>query len=37
MMGARSPEALAHDLDKALGTAWDDELEPTGTPATARP
>ena len=28
MMGARSPEALAHDLDKALGTAWDDELEP---------
>jgi hypothetical protein len=27
MMGARSPEALAHDLDKALGTAWDDELE----------
>ena len=28
MMGARSPEALAHDLDKALGTAWDAELEP---------
>jgi Protein of unknown function (DUF3145) len=28
MTAARSPEALAHDLDKALGTAWDAELEP---------
>ena len=25
---ARAPEALAHALDKALGTAWDAELEP---------
>jgi hypothetical protein len=25
---ARGPEALAHALDKALGTAWDAELEP---------
>lgn len=28
MVGARAPEALAHALDKALGTAWDAELEP---------
>jgi hypothetical protein len=28
MAGARAPEALAHALDKALGTAWDAELEP---------
>ncbi len=28
MSGARGPEALAHELEKALGTAWDDELEP---------
>jgi hypothetical protein len=28
MAGARNPEALAHELDKALGTAWDAELEP---------
>lgn len=28
MASARNPEALAHELDKALGTAWDDELEP---------
>ena len=25
---ARGPEGLAHALDKALGTAWDAELEP---------
>ena len=25
---ARGPEALAHSLDKALGTPWDAELEP---------
>jgi hypothetical protein len=25
---ARGPEALSHALDKALGTAWDAELEP---------
>jgi hypothetical protein len=25
---ARGAEALAHALDKALGTAWDAELEP---------
>jgi hypothetical protein len=25
---ARGPEGLAHALDKALGTAWDTELEP---------
>jgi len=25
---ARGPEALAHALDRALGTAWDEELEP---------
>jgi len=36
---ARGPEALAHALDKALGTAWDAELEPyryagEGAPAT---
>ncbi|HZD97089.1 MAG TPA: DUF3145 family protein, partial [Micromonosporaceae bacterium] len=24
----RNPESLAHEIDKALGTAWDDELEP---------
>ena len=28
MAGSRAPEALAHALDKALGTAWDAELEP---------
>jgi hypothetical protein len=28
MESARSPEALAHALDKALGTSWDAELEP---------
>jgi hypothetical protein len=28
MASARAPEALAHALDKALGTAWDVELEP---------
>ncbi|MPZ26229.1 MAG: DUF3145 family protein [Micromonosporaceae bacterium] len=39
MAGGRGPEALAHALDRALGTAWDDELEPyrpagDGAPAT---
>lgn len=28
MESAVGPEALAHALDKALGTAWDAELEP---------
>jgi hypothetical protein len=28
MEAARAPEALAHALDRALGTAWDAELEP---------
>jgi len=28
METARAPEALAHALDRALGTAWDAELEP---------
>jgi hypothetical protein len=28
MSAARAPEALAHALDKAMGTAWDAELEP---------
>ncbi|MFJ8578446.1 DUF3145 domain-containing protein [Micromonospora sp. NPDC093277] len=28
LASARAPEALAHALDKALGTAWDAELEP---------
>jgi len=28
MAAARGPEALAHALDKALGSAWDAELEP---------
>lgn len=28
MASARAPEALAHALEKALGTAWDAELEP---------
>ena len=28
MAKARNPEALAHEIDKALGSAWDDELEP---------
>ena len=28
MASARAPEAFAHALDKALGTSWDDELEP---------
>ena len=27
MTSARSPEGLAHALDRALGTAWDAELE----------
>ena len=25
---ARGPEGLAHALDRAMGTAWDAELEP---------
>lgn len=28
MAGARGAEALAHALNRALGTAWDDDLEP---------
>ncbi|MEV0733698.1 DUF3145 domain-containing protein [Polymorphospora sp. NPDC050346] len=28
MAAARAPEALAHALEKALGTHWDAELEP---------
>ena len=28
MAGARGPEALAHALDRAMGTAWDADLEP---------
>ncbi|GGJ76239.1 hypothetical protein GCM10010123_02770 [Pilimelia anulata] len=28
LAGARGPEALAHALERALGTAWDHELEP---------
>jgi hypothetical protein len=28
MAAARTPEALAHALDRVLGTAWDAELEP---------
>ena len=28
MAEARGPEALAHALDVAMGTPWDDELEP---------
>ncbi|WP_106131055.1 DUF3145 domain-containing protein [Pseudosporangium ferrugineum] len=28
MASARAPEALSHALEKALGTAWDAELEP---------
>jgi Protein of unknown function (DUF3145) len=28
MAHAKGPEALAHALDRALGTAWDEELEP---------
>ena len=28
MAAARGPEALSHLLDKALGSAWDAELEP---------
>jgi hypothetical protein len=28
MATARGPEALAHALDKAIGTAWDADLEP---------
>jgi hypothetical protein len=40
MATARGPEALAHALDRALGTAWDDDLEPyrhagDGAPVTA--
>ena len=40
MAGARGPEALAHALAGALGTAWDADLEPyryagDGAPVTA--
>lgn len=28
MTKARNPESLAHEIEKALGTAWDAELEP---------
>jgi hypothetical protein len=40
MSAARGPEALAHALDRVLGTAWDDDLEPyrhagDGAPVTA--
>jgi hypothetical protein len=40
MATAIGPEALAHALDRALGTAWDEELEPyrhagEGAPVTA--
>jgi hypothetical protein len=28
MASARGPEALAHALERAMGTAWDAELEP---------
>lgn len=28
LAGASRPEALAHAVDTALGTAWDDDLEP---------
>lgn len=40
--GTRTPAALAHALDEALGTAWDEELEPyrhagEGAPVTALP
>ena len=28
MATSRGPESLTHALDRALGTAWDDELEP---------
>jgi hypothetical protein len=39
---ARGPEALAHALEQALGTAWDEDLEPyrhagDGAPVTALP
>ena len=39
LTSARSGEALTHGLDRLLGTAWDDELEPyrlagEGAPAT---
>jgi hypothetical protein len=27
-MMARTPEAIAHQVDKLLGAAWDDALEP---------
>ncbi len=40
--GAGAPEALAHALEQALGTAWDEELEPyrhagDGAPVSALP
>lgn len=40
--GSRGPDVLAHALHDALGTAWDDELEPyrragDGAPVTALP
>jgi Protein of unknown function (DUF3145) len=40
MAAASGPGALAHALDRALGTAWDEELEPyrhagDGAPVTA--
>jgi hypothetical protein len=40
MATANGPEALAHALERALGTAWDEELEPyrhagDGAPVTA--
>jgi hypothetical protein len=39
LAAARGSEAIAHDLDRLLGTAWDEELEPyryagEGAPAT---
>jgi hypothetical protein len=39
---ARGPAALAYELEQALGTAWDEELEPyrhagEGAPVTALP
>lgn len=37
MASARGPEALAHALDTALGTHWDDDLEPYRHAADAAP
>jgi hypothetical protein len=39
LAAARGSETIAHALDRLLGTAWDDELEPyrhagEGAPAT---